>query len=119
MYKHDAAVIRAILASRGLWDVKVGDQEGDVETATVDAIQGREKKIMLVHFVVADPSGSTSLGHIANARRLCVATTRAQESQFFFGNLTFWLQHDQLRSADKMKKLVDFCRKVHQIMNWG
>ena len=88
MYKHDAAVMRTILAERGLYGVEVSDSEDDVETATVDAFQGREKKIIPIHFVAADPSGQSGLGHIANARRLCVAATRTQEYQFFFGNIT-------------------------------
>jgi superfamily I DNA and/or RNA helicase len=118
MYKRDGEAIRALLADRGLWGIETEDQE-DVETATVDAFQGREKKIILVHFVSADPSGMASLGHIANARRLCVATTRAQEYQIFFGNLTHWRRHGSLENADKMKKLVNFCNNADQIMDWN
>jgi len=67
------------LQKLGLWGVEVTDHEdgADVETATVDAFQGHEKKIILVHFVAADLTGKTGLGHVANARRLCVALTRA------------------------------------------
>jgi hypothetical protein len=119
MYKHDAEAIRFLLADLNLWGVEITDQEGDVETATVDAFQGREKKIILVHFVAANPSGNTGLGHIANARRLCVATTRAQEYQFFSGNLTHWVQHRQLENAEKMQKLVGFCRRERQVMEWN
>lgn len=117
MYKRDGEAIRSLLAERGLWGVETADQE-DIETATVDAFQGREKPIILVHFVSAHPSGRAGLGHIANARRLCVATTRAQEYQIFFGNLTHWQQYGHLQSAGKMKELVDFCKKEDQILDW-
>ncbi|GAB7322754.1 hypothetical protein MBLNU13_g05333t2 [Cladosporium sp. NU13] len=119
MYKHDAAVMRTILAQRGLYGVEISDQEDGVETATVDAFQGREKKIILIHFVAADPSGKSGLGHIANACRLCVAATRAQEYQFFFGNITHWRQTGNLQLAEQMRKLVDFCEHAQQVLDWN
>lgn len=65
IYKHDAAVMRTVLAERGLYGVEINDQEDDVETTTIGAFQGREKNIILMHFVAADPSGQSGLGHIA------------------------------------------------------
>ena len=119
MYKHDAHMIRLLLAELGLWGVEITDNEDDIETATVDAFQGREKKIILVHFVAADPTGKTGLGHVANARRLCVALTRAQEYLLMFGNITHWEMHDQLKEAGRMKAVVDFCRRHRQVMEYN
>lgn len=48
----------------------------DVEVATVNAFQGREKEVIVCSFVRCNPSGE--LGFVADARRLVVAVTRAK-----------------------------------------
>ena len=61
-----------------------------VEAATVDAFQGREKRVLIVHFVAAFRRSANPCGHISKPQRLCVATTRAKEFEFMVGNLTLW-----------------------------
>jgi hypothetical protein len=48
----------------------------DVEVATVNAFQGREKSVVVVSFTRSNPDGA--LGFVADRRRLTVALTRAK-----------------------------------------
>jgi superfamily I DNA and/or RNA helicase len=57
----------------------------DVETSTVEAFQGREKEIVLIHFVVASDDEENPFRFVSDLNRLCVATTRAKRFQFMFG----------------------------------
>ena len=83
MYTDDVSRMRNELAEIQLQDVEV---------ATVDSFQGREKTVMIVHFVAAFPRRHNPFGFVHNSNRLCVATTRAKEFQFLFGYFAFWEQ---------------------------
>lgn len=116
MYKDDMHRIRKELSAAGL---------DRIEVATVDLFQGREKNVMLVHFVAAFDRANP-FGFVHNANRLCVATTRCKEFQFFFGNFTFWKKRlndkafkgtvgksvidKMMRHADKMREFVPWNR---------
>lgn len=93
----------------------------EIECATVDSFQGRQNTIMIVHFVAAFQNEEYPFGHVAKTRRVCVATTRAQEYQFLFGNIQFW---EQMRSTakknphKKIYQLVDWVNNEHQVIDW-
>jgi regulator of nonsense transcripts 1 len=78
-FKEDRRCIREALADM---DINV---DVDVETSTVEAFQGREKEIVLIHFVVASDDEENPFRFVSNLNRLCVATTRAKRFQFMFG----------------------------------
>lgn len=80
-YTEDKHRLHLELASLGI-------EEMDVEVSTVNAFQGKEKQIILIHFVVAN-EGDNPFGFVSNTNRLCVATTRAKRLQLMFGNLDF------------------------------
>ena len=75
-----------------------------VEVATFDSFQGREKDFMLVHFVAAFDKANP-FGFVHNANRLCVATTRAREFQFLFGNFSFWKRKLPMLRGDEAKEI--------------
>lgn len=114
MYKDDRNKLLMAAREMGLHNVKIG---------TVDAFQGQEKKIMLVHFVAAMDNVRGPFGFTGQPNRLCVATTRAIEFQFLFGYLTFW--REQLcepfiaRKNKSMSKLVDYVTHNGQVLHWG
>ena len=55
-----------------------------VEVATVNAFQGREKPVIVCSFVRSNPDGE--LGFVSDARRLTVATTRARRQWIGVGD---------------------------------
>ncbi|TNE87159.1 MAG: hypothetical protein EP330_19520 [Deltaproteobacteria bacterium] len=57
----------------------------DVEVATVNAFQGREKEAIVCSFVRSNPDGE--LGFVADRRRLTVAITRARRCLVCIGDL--------------------------------
>ena len=108
-YKEGKCCIREALATLDI-DVEVG-----VETSTVDAFQGRENYIVLIHFVVANDNEENPLGFFYNPERLCVATTRAKRAQFMFGSIKFcraW----QRKPSSKNKK--ERQKEMFQIYDW-
>merc|ERR1739846_217293 len=57
---------------------------GHVDIATVDFFQGREKDVIIVSCVRAQ--NSSSIGFVANTRRINVAITRARHILWVVGN---------------------------------
>jgi regulator of nonsense transcripts 1 len=56
----------------------------ELEIATVDTFQGRDKEFMIISTVRSSPSGSP--GHTGDPRRTCVALTRARNRLYIIGN---------------------------------
>ena len=84
-YKYDMTVLLERFRSAHVQGVEVAF---DAEVVTVDAFQGRQKDIIILHFVAASAEGTRlrhPFGHVRDPRRLCVGLTRAREYQFMFG----------------------------------
>lgn len=108
------------------------DDANEVEVSTVDSYQGKQKAILIVHFVTArrnmpKEGDSTQphtykhpFGFVANAKRLCVSTTRAQQFQIMVGNLSIW--ETWIRSANgkevtkEAESMVGVAKYVRQHM---
>lgn len=119
MYQDDVSAIKDNLRAADLLDIEDG-----IEVSTVDAFQGRQKAIILMHFVAAfdapDPWGVVS-----HPNRLCVGTTRAQEYFFMFGNWTLWESKlgsgsklRRGRAKEKMVALHEYVRETGRIISW-
>lgn len=109
-YKHDVILLQQQL------DTMCGGN------ATVDSFQGRQKKIIIMHFVNASQDPKNPLGHLVDACRLCVATTRAQEYQFFFGNMSHWLRRRPTARSVRTRtvyELVDWLVQNEQVVRWS
>jgi len=118
MYREDVRVIRQKLRQLGLEAVATAKVKPRFDTSTVDAFQGKEKKIMLVHFVAAFTEGRNPFGFVRDERRLNVATTRAEEYQFLFGNMTRWQAwrewsgYDSQRTGKEVKVMMDMIKWI-------
>lgn len=86
-YKYDMTVLLQRLRSAHIDGIEVAL---GTEVATVDAFQGRQKDIIILHFVAASENTHIRhpFGHVKDPRRLYVGLTRAREYQFMFGNAT-------------------------------
>lgn len=85
-----------------------------VEVRTCDGFQGREKQIVVIHWVAAFKAPSSTFRHVDNYRRHCVALTRAMEYTFMVGNVSNWRKRQQekgignkTQSMSAMRKLMD------------
>lgn len=117
-FKEDRRCIREALADLDI------DVDVDVETSTVEAFQGREKEIVLIHFVVASDDEENPFRFVSNLNRLCVAATRAKRFQFMFGNTKSWrgwqhkLTSTQKDKQQEMFQICDWVKKEGQIVYW-
>ena len=68
----------------------------EVEANTVDAFQGREGKVVVLHCVSANEQGSP-YGFICDTRRLCVSLSRAAQWLFVVGNVPLWQRRRERR----------------------
>lgn len=112
-YKHDATLLQQQLDTIG---------DGNIKAATVDYFQGRQKKTIIMYFVNASQDPKNPFGHVADARRLCAATTRTQEYQFFFGNMSHWLQRRPTARSVLTRtvyELVDWLVQNEQVVRWS
>ena len=119
-YKEDKRCIKAALAALDI------DVDVDVETSTVEAFQGREKEIILIHFVVANDDEENPFASVSNPHRLCVATTRAKRFKFMFSNIKFWREWQRKpssRNKDKRHKemfqICDWVQEQRQVVEWS
>ena len=79
-----------------------------VEVDSVDAFQGREKDVIVFSCVRAGGSSETSLGFLADQRRLNVAITRARRACFVIGS-EFFLREN---GGPVWKGLISHCQVV-------
>jgi len=75
-YKAQEKLLRTVLAS-------IGGALGEVEVATIDSFQGREKEVIVLSCVRANDVGR--LGFLADDKRINVALTRARRGLIVLG----------------------------------
>ncbi|KAI6883745.1 hypothetical protein KC360_g4873 [Hortaea werneckii] len=93
MYREDCRYLKKQLKAVGLAAINVSEAQQTLKASTVDAFQGQQRRIMIVHFVAAfncTIPGHNPFGFIKDQNRLNVATTRAREYQFLVGNMSHW-----------------------------
>lgn len=95
----DIAVITAYAAQRDLIAHSLRDavaldsaerevRLGEIEVASVDAFQGREKEVIVVSLVRSGTADRTHIGFLNDRRRVNVALTRARSGLILIGNAT-------------------------------
>lgn len=131
MYGEDRRQMIRALREAGL--SKTTDEDGAIEVSTVDSFQGKQKKVLLLHFVIARqlPRGAAHpFAFVSQPSRLCVATTRAEEMMIMVGNLKAWEtwmnsvrkhpatgEQSVPRDAQAMVKIMQWVRKRAQVVN--
>lgn len=83
----------------------------DVEVATVDAFQGREKDLVVVSCVRAPPS--KSIGFLDDPHRLNVALSRCRRAAWLVGSA------DALNRDDNWRALIDVAKRQHTLKRWS
>lgn len=97
----DIGVISPYAGQVGLLRKYIWDEYGnDVEVATVDSFQGREKEVICISLVRSSEGGE--IGFLADARRLNVAMTRAKSL------LVIVCDSETVCSNDVMERVVDY-----------
>lgn len=96
----DIGVICPYRGQRDLLVESYQQQYLDLEIGTVDAFQGREKKIILVSCV---RSGTSHVGFLRNEKRLNVALTRAKALLIIIGNAS------TLQKCSIWSKFITYC----------
>jgi helicase MOV-10 len=78
-----------------------------LEIGTVDAFQGREKKIILMSCV---RSGTKHVGFLRNEKRLNVCLTRAQSLLIMIGNA------ETLQKCQIWSKFITYCNENNGVV---
>lgn len=75
-------------ASFGPWSDRInnGQRPGDVRIGTIDSFQGQETEVVI--FSAVRSNSLAELGFLRDARRLCVAVTRARRALILVGDST-------------------------------
>ncbi|KAI7510994.1 hypothetical protein KC347_g3810 [Hortaea werneckii] len=118
------------LKAVGLAAINVSEAQQTLKASTVDAFQGQQRRIMIVHFVAAfncTIPGHNPFGFIKDQNRLNVATTRAREYQFLVGNMSHWWHWkteihvpDQHSTAyKKIFEMIDYKVQRGQVIESG
>ena len=81
--------------------VKIIQENTEIEVKTVDGFQGREKEIIIISTVRSNDNGN--IGFLSDLRRLNVAITRAKRKLIIIGN------KDTLITNPTYKRLINFC----------
>ena len=130
MYREDLRYLKEHLKEAGLLAVGVADAQQELRASTVDAFQGQQRRVMIVHFVAAFPCKTPlqdPFGFIKDETRLNVATTRARECQFLVGNLSHWMKWERTfctktNTRKKYTKILDMMEYIvrnRQVIEWG
>ncbi|KAK5160202.1 hypothetical protein LTS14_002309 [Recurvomyces mirabilis] len=125
MYGEVVRRIEQQLRAHNIRNVQVAKARSDPEASTVDAFQGRQKKIILLLFVAAFANrGRDPFGFVKDANRLNVATTRSEEFHFMFGDLDMWKtwmvanQTLGLSSSAAIQRVVNWVISHGQVVDW-
>jgi helicase MOV-10 len=102
----DVGIISPYRGQRDRMLDELGHRAG-LEIGTVDAFQGREKKIILMSCV---RSGTTHVGFLRNEKRLNVCLTRAQSLLIIIGNA------ETLQKCQIWNKFIIYCRENRAIV---
>ncbi|WP_292602072.1 IGHMBP2 family helicase [Methanobrevibacter sp. UBA212] len=81
--------------------VKIIQENTEIEVKTVDGFQGREKEIIIISTVRSNDKGN--IGFLSDLRRLNVAITRAKRKLIIIGN------KDTLITNPTYERLINFC----------
>ncbi|MBR3156451.1 MAG: IGHMBP2 family helicase [Methanobrevibacter sp.] len=81
--------------------VKIIQENTEIEVKTVDGFQGREKEIIIISTVRSNDNGN--IGFLSDLRRLNVAITRAKRKLIIIGN------KDTLITNPTYERLINFC----------
>jgi hypothetical protein len=92
-----AEQVRLLKQSFEAAGIRVSGHLDDIEIATVDSFQGKEKDIIILSTVRSCPD-STSVGFLADMRRMNVALTRARVGLFVVGKSKTLETNDQWAS---------------------
>lgn len=129
MYREDLRYLKERLKEAGLLAVGVLDAQQELKASMVDAFQGQQRRVMIVHFVAAfarktplqDP-----FGFIKDEIRLNVATTRARGCQFLVGYLSHWMKWESAfctktntrKKYTKILDMMDYIVRNKQVIDW-
>ncbi|KAI7185129.1 hypothetical protein KC363_g7318 [Hortaea werneckii] len=130
MYREDCRYLKKQLKAVGLAAINVSEAQQTLKASTVDAFQGQQRRIIVVHFVAAfncTIPGHNPFGFIKDQNRLNVATTRAREYQFLVGNMSHWWHWkteihvlDQHSTAyKKIFEMIDYKVQRGQVIESG
>lgn len=100
VHQTDIGVISPYRAQRDLIHAQFNEAFPKIEIGTVDAFQGREKKIIILSTV---RSGTKHVGFLRNEKRLNVAITRAKCLLIVIGNST------TLQKCGIWNKFIAYC----------
>ncbi|KAI7485785.1 hypothetical protein KC351_g3736 [Hortaea werneckii] len=129
MYREDLRYLKERLKESGLLAVGVSDAQQELKASMVDAFQGQQRRVMIVHFAAAfarETPLQDPFGFIKDETRLNVATTRARECQFLVGYLSHWMKWERTfctktNTKKKYTKILDIMNYVvrnKQVIEW-
>ena len=88
--------------------VKIIQENTEIEVKTVDGFQGREKEIIIISTVRSNDNGN--IGFLSDLRRLNVAITRAKRKLIIIGN------KDTLITNPTYERLIKFCEEENLLV---
>lgn len=103
----DIGIISPYRGQRDLLNEELQSQFPKLEIGTVDAFQGREKKIIMMSCV---RSGTRHVGFLRNEKRLNVALTRAKALLIIIGNA------NTLQSCQIWNKFITYCYENNAVV---
>ena len=109
--EEDIGIITPYAAQVSLLISKLRGEENlqNVEIATVDGFQGREKRVVIISMVRSNEQGE--VGFLSDKRRLNVSITRAKQLLAIVGDA------DTLNGNEFLKQYVDFLYDNAEILS--